>query len=284
MQSGATDATVHAAHADAWQAEGRARAAHGGGARSWPGVRAMASGIATPKWNNADLAHADVDLAPVAAWYARLGMPWGIRAPLASGVTAGEHLFVKRCMATRLPVGASQAPQESAHRGLVAANYDEFIDLERRVFGDPADDVRAWLTPRFTAGPVSPFGHWVLRDDRDAPLAIASTVATDDVTGPALMISGIGLLPDIRGDSPAIAVLTRLVGAIATHAPLMWRSCNPVPHAHQPPPPPTPAPPPAPAPDLLLHAYPDDDVEAAALRACEFVETAGLEVRLMPVA
>jgi hypothetical protein len=62
---------VRTAHADAWQAEGRLREPYGGGACAVRGARAMASGIRTPKWNNADVTHEQVDLE--AAAFAAVG-------------------------------------------------------------------------------------------------------------------------------------------------------------------------------------------------------------------
>ena len=64
---GSLTARVRAAHGNAWQVEGRARRAYGGGAHAVRGARLMASGLPTPKWNNADITSADVDLDAVAA-------------------------------------------------------------------------------------------------------------------------------------------------------------------------------------------------------------------------
>jgi hypothetical protein len=94
---------VRTAHADAWEVEGRLRAPFGGGAARVRGARLMASGIAQPKWNNADVTGTDVDWDEVHAWYAERGVPWGIRVPLELEleleVEVGSPLFVKRCAA-----------------------------------------------------------------------------------------------------------------------------------------------------------------------------------------
>ena len=89
---------VRTAHADAWQEEGRLREPHGGGVCAVQGARAMASGIRTPKWNNADVTHDQVDIKTLSAWYAARDMPWGLRVPLELSLAVGEPLFVKRCM------------------------------------------------------------------------------------------------------------------------------------------------------------------------------------------
>jgi hypothetical protein len=89
---------VRSAHADAWQAEGRLRQRHGGGVCAVRGARAMASGIRTPKWNNADVTHEQIDIEALSAWYAARGRPWSLRIPLELSLAVGEPLFVKRCM------------------------------------------------------------------------------------------------------------------------------------------------------------------------------------------
>jgi len=89
---------VRTAHADAWQVEGRLRERYGGGVYAVRGARAMASGIRTPKWNNADVTHSQVDIDALRAWYGSRGLPWGLRVPLELSLAVGEALFVKRCM------------------------------------------------------------------------------------------------------------------------------------------------------------------------------------------
>jgi hypothetical protein len=66
---------VRTAHGDAWQAEGRLRESHGGGVCGVQGARAMASGIRTPKWNNADVTHEQVDIETLSVWYGSRDMP-----------------------------------------------------------------------------------------------------------------------------------------------------------------------------------------------------------------
>src|SRR5215207_9538957 len=97
---------VRTAHADAWQVEGRLRERYGGGVYAVRGARAMASGIRTPKWNNADVTHEQVDLEALRAWYGSRGMPWGLRVPLELSLAVGEPLFVKRCMGLVVSSGA----------------------------------------------------------------------------------------------------------------------------------------------------------------------------------
>jgi hypothetical protein len=92
-----SSALLRSAHGDAWQAEGRLRAPFGGGAAEIRGARMMASGLPVPKWNNADIVSADVDVDALQAWYAERDVPWGIRVPLELSFNLGEPLFEKRC-------------------------------------------------------------------------------------------------------------------------------------------------------------------------------------------
>jgi hypothetical protein len=104
-------ALVRTAHADAWQAEGRLREPHGGGVCAVQGARAMASGIRTPQWDNADVTHEPVDVAALGAWYAARGMPWGLRVRLQIPLAVGEPLFAKRCRGRWASGGADSGPR-----------------------------------------------------------------------------------------------------------------------------------------------------------------------------
>jgi hypothetical protein len=159
---------VRTAHADAWQAEGRLREPYGGGACAVRGARAMASGIRTPKWNNADVTHEQVDLEALSAWYAARGMPWGLRVPLEISLAVGEPLFVKRCMGLLASSGAGSGLcmfdstcGVQVHR-IRADEHDRFVALEVAAFGDDPATARAWLAPHsawpgsITGWPSSP--------------------------------------------------------------------------------------------------------------------------------
>ena len=92
---------VQVAHGDAWQADGRARIGSGGGVLAVRGARAAASGIPTPKWNNADLSSPEPDWEALRDWYSRLHVPWGVRVPLQFRVAVGAPLFHKRSFELR---------------------------------------------------------------------------------------------------------------------------------------------------------------------------------------
>ncbi|HEV2895097.1 MAG TPA: hypothetical protein VG411_15185, partial [Actinomycetota bacterium] len=126
------------------------------------GARAMASGIRTPKWNNADVTHEQVDLEALAAWYAARGMPWGLRVPLGISLDVGEPLFVKRCMGLMVSSGAGSGLHLFDRAGGVevrrirADDRDRFVALDGAAFGEDLATARAWLAPQFG---VAGFDH-----------------------------------------------------------------------------------------------------------------------------
>ena len=186
---------VRAAHADAWELEGRARQPFGGGVARIPGARLMASGIAQAKWNNADISDASVDVTAIRRWYESRGVPWGMRVPLEITLDFGEPLFVKRCVVLlpgalpstpRMSVSARREPDPAAYAALEAAAfvYDE-------------SEARAWVQPQFAH---AAFGHWVATI-AGTPAAIGTTIRTDGDAGRASYLTGLALLPDAPVDA-----------------------------------------------------------------------------------
>ena len=246
---------VRTAHADAWQVEGRLREPYGGGACAVRGARAMASGIRTPKWNNADVTHEQVDLETLSVWYGSRGMPWGLRVPLEISLAVGEPLFVKRCMGLLASSGAESGLRPLDHAGGVqvrrirADERDRFVALEVAAFGDDPATARAWLAPQFG---VAGFDHWVA-ELAGTTVGIATSVRSDELAGPAVMVTGVAALPG--ADARLVkAHLCAQISAEAVHA---------GPGA------------------TLVHGYPDDDEEAAAFTAVGFIEVPGFLVRLV---
>jgi hypothetical protein len=246
---------VRTAHADAWQVEGRLREPHGGGVCAVRGARAMASGIKTPKWNNADVTHEQVDLEALSAWYGSRDMPWGLRVPLGIPLAVGEPLFVKRCMGLLASSGADSGLPLFDRAGGVrvrrvrADERDRFVALEVAAFGEDPATARAWLAPQFG---VAGFDHWVA-EIAGATVGIAASVRSDELAGPAVMVTGIAALPG--ADARLVkAQLSAQISAQAVH---------PGPGA------------------TLLHVYPDDDEEAAAFAAVGFIEVPRFLVRLV---
>ncbi|HJU03428.1 MAG TPA: hypothetical protein VJ966_19720 [Actinomycetes bacterium] len=230
---------MRTAHGDAWQGQGRLRAPYGGGVCAVRGARAMASGIRAPKWNNADVTHEQVDLAALSAWYGSLGVPWGLRVPLEIPLTAGAPLFVKRCMgllASRAEPGLRRLDRAGGVRvrRVGAEERDRFVALEVAAFGEDPATARAWLAPQFG---VAGFDHWVA-EHAGTTVGIATSVRSDELAGPAVMLTGVAALPG----ADARLVKARLAAHLSAQA--------------------APAGPGA----TLVHLYPDDDEEEEAVR------------------
>ena len=238
---------VRTAHGDAWQAHGRLRAGHGGGATEIPGARLMASGISHPQWNNADLTGPDVDVAVLRAWYAERHVPWGIRVPPEVTIALGRPLFHKRC-AVLLP-GRLEVPPLPAGVTLRRAGPGDaarYATADAAVFDDDVELTRRWIEPML--------GHpacalWLAEHD-GAPVGVASALRTDDRAGPAAYLTGVGVLAPWaeRG-------LARALTAAAAEAALTEGAD-------------------------LVHGNPDDE-ELPDLVALGFVEVPGFEVRLV---
>lgn len=239
---------VHAAHADAWEAEGRARTRYGGGSARVRGARLMASGLPDPRWNNADVTAPDVDLEAVVAWYRSRAVPWGIRVPQRLTIALGTHLFVKRCFAL-LPDDLTPSADEVEARmvRIPTAGLTRFVSAEAAAFATSTRLAARWIEPVLgTPG----FAHWVAeRDGR--PLAVATTVASTGDAGPAVMLTGLGSLP---GADP------RVIAALARTAVLAALDDEPAAMIHS-------------------HGDPDDDPEL--YDGLGFAEVEGLQVRLV---
>jgi len=197
----ALDRRVHAAHGDAWQAQGRLRVAHGGGVAALPGVRLMSSGLPAAQWNGGDVDDpARLDLPAVAAWYAGSafgrGVPWGLRLPAGTLVPAGRRLLRQACMA--LQPGAFLAPGQAdaacTIRPATPADLDLVAALDAGSFGGAAAPLRAWLAPQLGAAGFSV--ALAFCDDR--PAGVATAVRTDERAGACVGVFGVGVLPWAR--------------------------------------------------------------------------------------
>ncbi|MGH2585527.1 MAG: hypothetical protein ACRDJE_11490 [Dehalococcoidia bacterium] len=243
---------VRAAHGDAWQVEGRLREPYGGGVHAVRGARLMASGIPTPKWNNADISSADVDLDAISAWYAARDLPWGVRVPVEIDLAIGEPLFTKRCFG----LGKVDAPPAMAAGDLVVRragleDLEAYIATDATVFDDDPALTRRWVVPVFGR---PEFEHWLAYDD-GMPVGVACTVHSDAWAGPAAMMTGVGVLPRRRDDRADRSVERALIAAALESVFAAGAA--------------------------LAHAYADQEDEARLLRASGFTEVSGLTVRVV---
>ncbi len=241
---------VWLAHGDAWQAEGRLRRSHGGGAAAMPGIRLMASGLPHAQWNNGDVTDpALVDVEAVRAWYAAQaggkGVPWGVCVPESSPFALGRRVFRKRCMALLPPqFRAIAAAPGVAIREARAADVDTFAQIDASAFEGTVEATRPWVTPHFGAT-----GFIVaLASLSGEPVGVATAIHTDERAGMCVGIFGVGVLEHAR---------RRGIGAAITS----WLLQRAV--------------------DLgvtLAHLNPDTEAAARLYARLGFIETAGLDV------
>ena len=145
-------ARVHAAHADAWEAEGRLRERDGGGALEVRGLRLMASGLAGAPRNGGDATAPDADLAAARAYYAARGTAWGVRVPSGMPWRAGRRLKTLRIMAVE-PGAFVPAPAVPGVdlRPAGPGDLEAVLAVDAAAFGgDPAAE-RPWLAPHLGA-------------------------------------------------------------------------------------------------------------------------------------
>ena len=232
---------IRAAHADAWEVEGRARIGYGGGWARFPNVRLMASGIARAKWNNADITGPGADLDRVVAWYGERDIPWGIRDPLELDVSFGSHLFVKRCLAIRADTFRDRGSDPRIRRA--EATQLELLARLDAMGSGAVDESRAWIGPQLGA---PGFTHWIA-EFRSQPAGIATSVRSNGDAGPAAYITGVR--------APDDEIREALIATASLHA--FSEGAD------------------------LVHANPWTDTEAGLFLGLGAVEVPGLEVRLV---
>lgn len=246
------DDRVHAAQADAWQAQGRLRERCGGGAVAVPGARLMSSGLPHPQWNSGfveDIGRFDIEA--VRAWYAArafgAGVPWGLLVPQALPFAHGRLLHVKRCMGLAagdfLPAGA---PASVVFAAANMEDTDRVVLIDAEVFGEPVESDRCWIAPQIGAD-----GFTVAIARRDGePVGTAIALETHGRAGPCVGIFGVAVLEHARRRGVGAALTTWLLArAFAGGA-------------------------------TLAHLNPDTDVAARLYARLGFVETAGFDIYL----
>lgn len=204
---------VQVAHGDAWQADGLARISSGGGVLTVRGARAAASGIPTPKWNNADLSSPGPDWDGLTRWYAAIGVPWGVRVPVQfeGEVTRGRAIFHKRGFELRREwLRAAALPYGLLLREAAAGDLDRLAAVDAAAFGEDSALSRRYIAPTL-AQPG--FTQWLL-ERAGEPVALALTIATDGEAGRAAMLTSLAVL------APADAglLLPGLIASVAHEA------------------------------------------------------------------
>lgn len=240
-------ARVQTAHADMWQVEGRLRQPFGGGALELRGIRLMASGIAHAQWNSGDVTDADADLEGARAFFAALGLPWGVRVPVGIPWPHGRRLLHKRLMG--MPAaGFRPAPEVPGLRVELAgpADLDDVVAVDSAAFGEDPALVRLWFAPHIEA----PCAEVALATLEGKPVATAFSVRSDGRAGPCVYLGGVSVRRQARRRGIGAAVSSMLLArGFAAGA-------------------------------ELAHLNPDTDAAARIYERLGFAETAGFDVHV----
>jgi GNAT superfamily N-acetyltransferase len=197
------EARVRTAHADGWAVEGALREPFGGGVATLRGIRLMASGLAHPQWNSADVTGPYADLEGARAFYAERGVAWGVRVPAGMPFKAGRHLFTMRLMGL-LAGGLQPAP---AVEGLTlrTAGPDDLetvLHVDTSAFGSDPDLYRPWTAPHLSAPQITV----ALAELEGEPVGTAYALRSDGPAGPAVFLAGVAVLEAARRRGVAAAM------------------------------------------------------------------------------
>jgi GNAT superfamily N-acetyltransferase len=201
-------ARVHAAHADAWEVEGRLRERHGGGVLEVRGIRLMASGLKPAQWNSGDVSAPDADVEAARGFYAARGADWGVRVPAGMPWRHGRRLLTLDLMALGpedfAPVTADE---HIAVRPATRDDLETVVAIDAAAFGEDPDDERSWLAPHLGA-PVITTALATLDGE---PVGTGYAIRTEGRAGPALYVAGVGVAPPARRRGVGAAVSSWLV-------------------------------------------------------------------------
>jgi GNAT superfamily N-acetyltransferase len=178
---------VRTAEGDAWQVHGELRA----GVRTLRGLRVMASGLAHPQWNNADVTAADADVEGARAFYASLGVPWGVRVPTELPWTQGRHLFRKRLMGLSA-ASFVPAPAVPGLRLELTTELETVVAIDASAFG--GEPVREWVRGHLGAPRV----ETALARLDGVAVGTAYAVLSDGLAGRCVYLAGVAVLPEAR--------------------------------------------------------------------------------------
>jgi GNAT superfamily N-acetyltransferase len=228
---------IRTAEGDAWQVHGQLRA----GTLTLHGIRLMASGLDHPQWNNGDVTAPDADVEGARRFYARLGVPWGVRVPADMEWAHGRRLFRQRLMGV-LADGFVPAPEVPGLSVALTTDVETVVRIDAEAFGgEPAE---AWARGHVGAPQV----ETALALLNGSPVGTAYAVLSDGLAGPAVYLAGVAVVPSARRQGVGAAISSWLAArGFAAGA-------------------------------ELAHLHPDDDRAARVYARLGFVEVPGFDV------
>jgi GNAT superfamily N-acetyltransferase len=228
---------IRTAEGDAWQVHGELRT----GTLALHGLRLMASGLDHPQWNNGDVTASDADLDGAREFYARLGVPWGVRVPAGMAWAHGRRLFRQRLMGV-LRNGFLAAPAVPGLCISLTTELETVVRIDAEAF--ESEPVAEWVRGHLGAPGV----ETALACLDGSPVATAYSVFSDGLAGPCIYLAGVAVLPAARRRGVGAAVSSWLV------ARGFARGAG------------------------LAHLHPDDDRAARVYARLGFVEVPGFDV------
>jgi predicted N-acetyltransferase YhbS len=186
---------VHAAHADAWEAEGRLREHVGGGVLAARGLRLVASGLPQPYLNGGDVTAPDPDLDAARAFYAARNVAFGLRVPAGMAWRHGRRIMRLRVMA--LEPGdfrPAAVPAGLALHLAIRDDLDAIAAVDAAAFGGDPATVAAWIGPHLGAERI----ETALARLDGAPVGTGYANRTDESAGPAVALGGVAVVPTAR--------------------------------------------------------------------------------------
>ena len=208
MEASGRDLRV--AHADAWQVLGGLFEGRGGGVRAVRGARLMASGVAAAHWNSGDVFELDADVEAARAFYAALGVPWGLRVPSELGWRHGRLVWQLPLMGLAPgELRAVTAPAELTIAVAAAADLEAMLAVDSEGFGSDPVKTRPWIAALIAAADdevVVALGRW-----RGEPVASGYAVHARGEAGASVYLGGITVLPAYRRRGIGAALSSWLV-------------------------------------------------------------------------
>ncbi len=150
----------------------------------------MASGLAHPQWNGADVTAPDPDLEGARAFYAGRGVRWAVRVPSGMPWAHGRHLFRMPLMGLVPAALRPAAPVCGLElRPATAGDLEAVLAVDAAAFGVPAALQRPWLAPHLGAPGVTV----ALASLAGEPVGTAYTLRTDGTAGPSAFLAGVAV-------------------------------------------------------------------------------------------
>ena len=174
------------------------------------GVRMMASGLAQPWFNTADVSSPDADAAAIAEFYASRGLRYGVRVPAGMAWAHGVRVVRLRLMfVLRGMLAAVEPPPFVQIEAAGPADLDEVVAVDCAAFGSSPATVGPWIEGLVRA-PETAVTYACARRG-EAIVGVGYAIHANGASGRSAGIGGIGVAPGARRAGIGAALTTWLV-------------------------------------------------------------------------